>query len=272
MAAISDTPRNGPAPSHRHDARPTHSPDVPARDTPKNRTRTRLRRLRSLAVVAVVTVTAGVLFGVSASNARLRGTATDLNLSTLVAERQEEVSGLSEEVEALRSRNDTLLASSRPTEVAQAQSLERRAEMTGPGLTVTLDDSPPDFQLDPNANVNDAVVHQQDVDAVMNALWRGGAEAMAVQGVRITATTPVRCVGNVILVGSQSFSPPYEIRAIGDVDGMLAALDDDPSVSLYREDAARYQLGWNVQVFNETSVPAATQSSPLRYASTEGDV
>lgn len=221
-------------------------------------------------VVTLVTMTAGVLFGVSASNARLRGTDTEINLTTLVEDRQQDVERLADEVNSLRERSDSLLAATRPLAAAEVDSLDRRGELTGPGVVVTLNDSPSDFQLDATANVNDAVVHQQDVDAVMNALWRGGAEAMTVQDIRITSYTPVRCVGNVILVGAQSFAPPYRIAAIGDVEGMVSALDTDPSVSLYREDAARYQLGWDVQVLNETTVSAAGQPTPVRYATTEG--
>ena len=132
-----------------------------------------------------------------------------------------------------------------------------------------LDDAPADFQLEDSISVNDAIVHQQDVDAVMNALWLGGAEAMSVQGVRITASTPVRCVGNVILVGVRSFAPPYRIAAIGNVAGMTAALDGDESVRLYREDAARYQMGWDVTVADRVTVPAANQLSSLQFANIE---
>ena len=64
--------------------------------------------------------------------------------------------------------------------------------VTGSGITVTLNDSPLWSQRigssDSLTNVNDYVVHQQDVEAVMNALWKGGAEAMMIQEQRVFST------------------------------------------------------------------------------------
>lgn len=222
-------------------------------------------KIVSGATVLLVTLTAGLLFGVSAYSARSHGNPADLNMAGLVREQQGIVLGLEETVDGLRASQEEIIVASSP-EVAANSALSFRSALTGPGVTVTLDDSPADFLLDNAANVNAAVVHQQDVDAVMNALWSGGAEAMSVQGVRVTFSTPVRCVGNVILVGARSYAPPYRISAIGDVGGMLAALDADPSVSLYREDTVRYALGWDLQVHDETTIAAAADLSPLKYA------
>ena len=219
--------------------------------------------------VLVVTVMAGLLFGISASNAREQGSLAETDLAGLVAQQQDAVVELEESVDGLRRQQDDLVASQISAAPAQSAILALRGEMVGPGLTVMLDDAPADFQLEDSVSVNDAVVHQQDVDAVMNALWLGGAEAMSVQGIRITASTPVRCVGNVILVGVRSFAPPYRIAAIGNVAGMTAALDGDESVRLYREDAARYQMGWDVTVADRVTVPAANQLSSLQFANIE---
>ncbi len=228
---------------------------------------------RALSALAIFCVTAaiGVLFGISASNARARGWTDEMNLAGLVKDQQRMVTEIQDEVEALQVDQDVLLNALLPDSEETTYQSWLRSEIVGPGLTVSLDDAPVDFQLDDNTNVNVAVVHQQDVDAVMNALWRGGAEALSVQGIRITATTPVRCVGNVILVGSKSFAPPYRITAIGDTEGMTAALDNDPSVSLYREDAARYQLGWSVQTSDNLTIPATVEFTPLKFVTpTEG--
>lgn len=219
--------------------------------------------------VLVVTVMAGLLFGISASNAREQGSLAETDLAGLVAQQQNAVVELEESVDGLRRQQDDLVAFQIPAAQEQSAILALRGELVGPGLTVMLDDAPADFQLDDSVSVNDAVVHQQDVDAVMNALWLGGAEAMSVQGIRITASTPVRCVGNVILVGVRSFAPPYRITAIGNVAGMTAALDGDESVRLYREDATRYQMGWDVAVADRVTVPAANELSSLQFASIE---
>ncbi len=223
--------------------------------------------LRSWITVALVGAVAGLMFGVSASNARLHGSAAQGNLASLVREQQDVVVSLQNSVEELQVEQENAVAAAHPAEAESGQPLlQARGELSGPGVKVTLDDAPTDFVLDESVNVNAAVVHQQDVDAVMNALWQGGAEAMSVQGVRITSTTPVRCVGNVILVGARSYAPPYEIAAIGDQSAMVEALENDPIVALYRRDAARYQLGWSVQLKESIVVPAAPDLSPLNYA------
>src|SRR5436189_127421 len=72
------------------------------------------------------------------------------------------------------------------------------AAMRGPGLKVTLDDSKLDKP--PAGNVNDLVIHSQDVQAVVNALWQAGAEAVAINGQRLVGTSAVLCVGNTLLL------------------------------------------------------------------------
>ena len=89
-------------------------------------------------------------------------------------------------------------------------------------VTVTLDDAPSSVAangIDPDL----LVVHQQDIQAVVNALWSGGAEAMTIQDQRVISTTAVKCVGNTVLHGIP-YSPPYVITAIGDQARLRAAL------------------------------------------------
>jgi uncharacterized protein YlxW (UPF0749 family) len=141
--------------------------------------------------------------------------------------------------------------------------------VTGPGLTVTLDDADqaPDFLADSPIPGEELVVHQQDIDAVINALWAGGAEAMAVQGHRVTSATKIKCVGNVILVGGRVYSPPFEISAIGPAEDMRQRLDDAPLVRAYRERAERVGLTWRTMDQAELTIPGDTAPpSALRYA------
>ena len=85
----------------------------------------------------------------------------------------------------------------------------------GPAVTVTLDDAPSSVAangIEPDL----LVVHQQDIQAVVNALWSGGAEAMTIQGQRVISTTAVKCVGNTVVLHGIPYSPPYDVVAIGD--------------------------------------------------------
>ena len=75
---------------------------------------------------------------------------------------------------------------------------------------------------------DDVVVHQQDVQGVVNALWAGGAEAMQIMDQRVISTSAVRCVGNTLILQGRVYSPPYDIKAIGNPDGSLKAARPRP--------------------------------------------
>ena len=106
----------------------------------------------------------------------------------------------------------------------RADALAATAGLTpcaGPGLVVTLNDAQRDAngRFPRDASPDDLVVHQQDIQAVLNALWSAGAEGIQMQDQRIIATSAPRCVGNTLLLNGRTYSPPYVITAIGDVDG-----------------------------------------------------
>jgi uncharacterized protein YlxW (UPF0749 family) len=150
----------------------------------------------------------------------------------------------------------------------QAEKLAPSAGLTalsGPGVSVTLDDAPVTSRgkdVDPDA----LVVHQQDIQGVVNALWAGGAEAMTLQGQRIISTSAVRCVGNTVRINGWVYSPPYHIEAIGDAEGMIEALGESPEVDIYRDYAAKYHLGWSLKNVPNVHVPAFDGPLNLDYA------
>lgn len=121
------------------------------------------------------------------------------------------------------------------------------AELTGDGLTVTLDDAPPESAAIDGASPNDLIIHQQDLEGVINAMWAGDAQGVSVQGQRIVASSAVRCVGNTLRVNARVFSPPYTVEAVGDPAALQSALDASPAVSVFRSYADRLGLGWNVE-------------------------
>jgi uncharacterized protein YlxW (UPF0749 family) len=134
--------------------------------------------------------------------------------------------------------------------------------MRGPALRITLDDS----SLTPplNANLDDFVIHSQDVQAVVNALWHSGAEAIAVNGQRLVVTSAVLCVGNTLLLDGTVHSPPYSVVAIG---ATRPAFDDDPLVKRLRHDADVVHLGFSVDRVADVTVPALGRPVTLSFAS-----
>jgi uncharacterized protein YlxW (UPF0749 family) len=144
--------------------------------------------------------------------------------------------------------------------------------MRGPGLFVSLNDAPrrADGGLPAGAHPDDVIVHQQDVQSVVNALWAGGAEAMTIQGVRVISTSAVRCVGNTLLLHGRVYSPPFEIKAIGNSATMRTALDNDPGVRSFRDAVAAWGLGYAVRSESDILAPAYNGSVTLDYATVTG--
>lgn len=231
--------------------------------------------------VTAICVAAGLLFGTSASLAKehpLSGQATDL--VGLITDRDQQVRTLSEEV-------DTLLAEvavlQERVDTSQTRQLRQRADrvapavgmapVSGPGLRVTLDDAGYSLSTLPEGySVDDVVVHQQDLQGVVNALWAGGAEAIMVQDQRILSTSSIQCVGNTLYLQGRVYSPPYTVTAIGDPQALHAALGADPVVTTYRQWAEAIGLGYAVQDLAAIEIPAHTGTFRPRYASVPEDV
>lgn len=191
-----------------------------------------------------------------------------LEMPDLVRAEERRVQQLAGQADDLRADIDGLTARRGDDDTKQVQeeieTLRPGAGMTGvegPGLTVTLDDAPrPAQDLSGNSHIEDYIVHQQDLEAFMNALWAGGAEAMMVMDQRVGATSTVRCVGSVLLLEGRKYSPPYTISAIGDTDAMLAALDRSDDVRWYQEAVAELGLGYELHAGENITMPAYESS------------
>lgn len=174
-----------------------------------------------------------------------------------------EIEELQAEVEQLRERAGT--AGQLDPELAVAGMEASTVAVAGPAVRVTLTDAPPEVKP---VGVSDdlLVVHQQDIQAVVNALWAGGAEAMAVQGQRIIATTGIKCVGNSVVLHGIPYAPPYVIEAIGPIDEMEAALSNSTSVSIYRQYVETYGLGYTQTRVDELELAPFTGSVGINHA------
>lgn len=236
-------------------------------------------RSRWSILVPVVALVAGLLFTTSARTSggtSLREDRTP-QLTSLIADRKRQIDAAAKQEAALRASvlaNTSRLAASDSRIAAQqarADDLLGAAGLEavhGPGLTVELDDAPARAgqPLPQGATADDLVVHQQDVQAVVNALWTGGAEAMTIMDVRVISTSAVRCVGNTLLLQGRVFSPPFVVTAIGDPAVMQSALNSSPAVGIYRQAAVAYGLGFRVTTQTDVTLPAYDGSTALQYA------
>ena len=135
----------------------------------------------------------------------------------------------------------------------------------GPAVKVVLDDAPLSVKP-PDVDDDLLIVHEQDIQMVVNLFWAAGAEALTVQGRRLISTTGIKCVGNSVVLHGVPYAPPYEIVAIGDPQRLLAALASSDDVRVYQQYAAVYRLGWSQEPLGEVTMPAFTGQAGLKYA------
>ena len=228
-------------------------------------------------LVPVIALLAGLLAATTARTAR----GTDLrsagrsNLTDLIRQSETKVASQGNLVRQLQAevaaatdrvaRSDERIAAIK----ARAKPLLAPAglvAMTGPGLTVTLDDAHPEEPETDPVKANALVVHESDIQAAVNAVWAGGAEAVMVMNQRLSATSAVRCVGNTLLLNGRVYSPPFTIAAIGPIAGMKRALDESVNLQQYRKDADAYGLGYQVDERQKIEVPAYDAPVGLSYA------
>ena len=145
--------------------------------------------------------------------------------------------------------------------LAQLSTLEEMNAMlavSGPGLSIALDD--------PDAASGNGAVLDRDLQLLVNSLWSAGAEAIAVNGVRLRVTSAIRQAGGAILVDNRPVSWPMTIEAIGDPSAIHQRFIDTPGFGRFATFTQLYGVTFDVVAVDSVSLPAAAQVDP-HYAS-----
>ena len=237
------------------------------------------RKALARALTVLVFGAAGLLMVTSAEHAQ----GTDLrperydDLAGLAREQADRVADLRRQAARLDREIEELSRGKTGAELStlrdRAPALRRAASLDplhGPGLVVTLDDAPKDVRASAGDLLDQALVHQQDIQGVANALWEGGAEALSINGVRVISTTGIKCVGNTVILNGVPYAPPYVLAAIGDPGELERAVEDDPYVRYYRERVEVWQLGYEVRREKEVEAPAFSGFLDLQHAQVVG--
>lgn len=225
----------------------------------------------------LVVIACGALFVTSAANSQ----GTDLrpgrysDLASLVAAENREYEQLEDRVRELSADVERLTG-----QVGDSQVMQLQAEIeamkgpaglrpvSGPGLTVTLSDAPAEVINSSTQPIGLLIIHQQDIQAVLNAMWKGGAEAATLQGKRVVSTTGIKCEGNAVLIQGRAYPQPYTISAIGNPAALEAAVLQDDYLEVLRRDAALpdVSIGFDVEVVGQLDMPAYDGLTTLTYA------
>lgn len=230
--------------------------------------------------LVVVVVVLGLLLTAAVVTIRSRSDVPGAR-AQLMAEVEDRVAGagelesgvlvLRETVRALQ--NDGLALTS--TGVATAARLEQLAVLvgdvpvTGPGLQVTVSDAPKTgtspAEARPQGSVDASRVTDTDLQIAVNGLWEAGAEAVAVNGQRLTALTSVRAAGAAILVDYQPLEQPYVLSAVGDPEQLEVGFVSGLGGRWLRSAADNYGIELSVGTSEDLVLPAAATIG-LRHA------
>jgi uncharacterized protein YlxW (UPF0749 family) len=150
-------------------------------------------------------------------------------------------------------------------EVAALDATVGVAPMSGPGVDVTLSDGPPAPAGTDGPDL--ARVLDTDVQLVVNGLFASGAEAVAVNGQRITALSPIRSAGEAVLVGFRPLTPPYVVSAVGP-DDLAEVFESSPTRTALGQLEAAFGMGVDVVAQDEVTVPGRGDLQ-LRYVTKE---
>lgn len=232
-------------------------------------------RLATLGVFAL----AGLIFWISFNTAQgtnIRSDDSMLRLSDLIQERSRKNADLNSSAAAVRQQVDNLAqrdSGGSRTDERRLSGLEKASgtkPVSGPGMSVTLDDAPqnasPQIPGVPQPQPNDLVIHQQDLQAVVNALWQGGAKGIKIMDQRLISTSAVRCVGNTLILQGRVYSPPYKITAVGDQQKLRNALDGSKAIRNYQQYVDAYGLGWKTEDAKAVTLPGYSGTVDLHYA------
>ena len=157
-------------------------------------------------------------------------------------------------------------------QIKELQTVSGLTPVSGPGIKIVLSDNPEVAGGDPSS-VMPGLVHDFDLQQVVNELRSAKAEAIAIYGaggepVRVTGYTPIRCVGPTIMVNWEGVAAPFTIEAIGNPSTLSSALlMSGGIVDTLRNSAT---IGVKVEKFDNMELPAATGGVPkMRVAKTE---
>jgi len=237
---------------------------------------TSLRSARLL----VFTLVMGLIVGIAAYNLRADTTPRSEARAELIGQIEER----REQVDVMAARAQQLQADVSAQQAAQLGDAGMVAEiealstaaggvpLQGPGFTLTMDDAPNIDGTDPTATGADAAdpegrVVAKDLQFVTNELWAAGAEAVAINGKRLTSTSAIRFAGSAIIVDYRPLTRPYVITALGNPAEFPATFADGPGGTYLSTLKSTFGISVDTEVGPDMQVPAAVGLT-TRYATT----
>lgn len=176
-----------------------------------------------------------------------------------IRQRQSRTDELAGQAEQLRDEvaqvREEILSSDDAARLRELEATVGLARVRGDGLIVEVSDAPPDAVAD-EEDAKLSRVLDRDLQHIANALWSAGAEAIAINGQRLTSTSTIRAAGDAILVDFRPIVGPYTVAAIGP-DEMKRRFQESDTARLMRRLVQDYGMGFKVRAVHDLTLPAA---------------
>lgn len=235
--------------------------------------------MRSGAAVLGILVAFGLLVTIAAVQARSGAPQVAREREALIAQitdRKADFAARTAQIDALRGEVTDLqgtvtVATERDTalmaDLGSTRALTGAVSVGGPGLRLVADDAP---GAKPGSK---GAVLDVDMQMLVNGLWQAGAEAISVNGNRLSPLSAIRSAGSAITVNFQSLSPPYVILAIGDPDTLEARFVDTSAGQTWLDLKTNFGLRFDIERSDSLSLPAAPAARlRLQYAQRQGEL
>ncbi len=211
------------------------------------------KKARTRWLVLAIGFLAGLMFATSSMGGAFRNDSVASERADLIAQAEQ----AEERNEQLRAEADGLAAE---VEALQANQLGRQivlddsavswsgiAAVSGPGIVLTITDNPRD---------DSGIVVDQDIRHIVNGLWLAGAEAISVNGHRLSARTAIRQAGSAITVNYRSLTSPYHIEAIGDPESLSRSFSSGPGAAWLNYLKRNHGVSWTMDSRRELNLGA----------------
>lgn len=239
------------------------------------------RNLKAKLALAAGLVLAAMVVTLGAAQARIAAPVLAKERQELIDRVQradEHADGLERDIERLRenvaSRQREALKQHGGDQGQLVALLSGATEVQGPGLKLVVDDAKGSSsggggKPRENAGFSDTGrLRDRDMQKIVNGLWQSGAEAISINGQRLTALSAIRAAGDAILVDNRPLVPPYEVLAVGDKKRLGTAFQDSADGQYLHALQENYGIRATLTPADGLRLPAAS-SLTVRTATAE---
>ncbi|HVD55162.1 MAG TPA: DUF881 domain-containing protein [Propionibacteriaceae bacterium] len=221
--------------------------------------------------LGVLAMIIGALFAVAALQTTSAAPALQSERSELISriqtaeQEQDEVRGrvtsLTEDIATLRAAalGDDDAARVVESQISMLDPVVGNVAVSGPGVLIVVDDSP-----SAAADARDRVL-DIDLQVLANGLWEAGAEAISINGHRLSNLTAIRSAGDAITVDYRSLTRPYRVEAIGDVRTLQARFVESSAGAWWNDLAQNRRMRYEISDVKQLDL-AADPGLVLRHA------